>query len=76
MITLSVLRIQMNIELYGCTLSRLQDALVLLDLIGNKGVKFRNWFAATSKLFERLQKIGKSRFSAYSGQLEMLFLYE
>lgn len=36
-----------------------QDALVLLDLLGCKNPRFRDFFPETSKIFKRLQTIGK-----------------
>jgi len=41
----------------------LQDVFILLDLIGTAEVSFTNFFPATEKLYERLQKIGRLFFN-------------
>ena len=58
----------MNCVYESCTINKktiffkcyfvLQDALVLLDLIGTKTVKFNSFFSNTHDLFKRLQKLG------------------
>jgi glutaminyl-peptide cyclotransferase len=42
----------------GETVTRIEaiEVFVLLDLIGNQATTFLNWFPATEKLYERLQK--------------------